>query len=347
MVSVAKRVKDKLIYSIYITALQQTDMDIVLEDSTPALVNTIRRIVFESIPHFGFPPEKIHIRRNTTCLHNDQVKERISNMPVMGLRNDKATYQRYWNECGILKVVQGLLSDDECIDADVSSEPTLGVDVLSFRVKVEHRDPQVQFVNVTTNDCDFSVNGLSVPNPYVEGSILLCRLRLGEDIDFSAESEMNIPSVHPRYNPVDNCYFVELGEGKHRLFLEPRPGITGKEIIERARDILLRKVDYLKAKVKQSGQESNEKKTKKGYTVSGTIDVKNDRFTIPEIVTHYLMKHESISYAGYKCDHLLNRASTISYSSNQDISKVLDDVSKNIEQDTKNSWLKPLSKMKV
>lgn len=323
-------------------------MEIVLEESTPALVNTIRRIVFESVPHFGFPPEKIQIRRNTTCLHNDQLKERISNMPVMGLRNDKDTYQRYWNECGLLKIVQGHLTD-ECDDGDAgdSSEPTLGVDVLSFRVKVEHRDPQIQFINVTTNDCDFSVNGLSIPNPYAETPILLCRLRLGEDVDFSAESEMNIPSVHPRYNSVDNCYFVEVGEGKHRLFLEPRPGITGKEIIERARYILLRKLDYLKAQVKQTGQDIVEKKTKKGYNVSGTIDVKNDRFTIPEVVTHYLMKHESISYAGYKCDHLLNRASTISYSSNQDICKVLDDVNKSIEEDTKTSWLKPLGKVKA
>lgn len=305
-------------------------MELLVKSKDPVLVNTVRRLVYESVPHFGFSPDAIIIKKNTTCLHNDQLRERISNMPVRGLRNDETTFRRFWDEQGELMVIRGGGSsletnpgyeEDEIQTAELKP---LTVDSLTLYVKTEHRDAQVQFVSVTTADCEFTINGRKVPNPYEKHDILLCKLRLGEEIELSAQTEMGFPMTHPRYNSVDNCYFREEQKG-YRLFLEPRPGIKGEEIIRRACFILQRKMDTIQmiARDQSTGKKS-----------SGEIKITNDRFTLPGIVTHYLMAHPAVSYAGFKCDHMLGRTSTISYCASADILKILENISKRVKEDT-------------
>lgn len=294
------------------------EMDIFIPESRSVVVNTFRRVIMQDVPHFAFNPDKISIKRNTTAWHNDYLRLRLSNIPVYGLENNRMAYTRFIHEHP--KVVLGGTLDE--------STDGIGDDILAMSVNIEHSDAQTQCRMVTTSDCNFTINGRPITNPYENREMLICVLRLGECIQLTAQSHMSVPREHPRYATVGNVWFKEESDG-HRLFFETRPGISGDEVLYRARDIILKKLNVIRLRTKEQG---HLKVTKKG--LAGEFQIEHDKFTIPELLSYFLQDHPSIVFSGYRCDHMLGNLATIYFKCTEDIHKILDDVYKEIDQAT-------------
>jgi DNA-directed RNA polymerase subunit L len=159
----------------------------------------------------------------------------------------------------------------------------------------------------------------------------LCKLRAGEEIEFSASTRLSIALESPVWNVVANCYFTEVEEGKYSFIIEPRSGLDEETIMKRAITIIETKLHNILS-VTQEIKKSN----------SGELRIENDKFTLPGLITFYLQDHEAIEYAGYRCEHLLNNRSVIFYRTKgkRDIMKILKQVCDKIMKDLKS--IKPV-----
>lgn len=278
----------------------------------PTLINTLRLTMFQLVPHYAFNRDKVLIRENSSTKHNDEITHEISTMIVMGLENTRMVYKRFLEEN------PWLIKGGEHDGASMS----IGGDILAFSLRVTHQEPSMQYRYVTTDDCHFTVNGKPVTNPYEGSPMLLCILRHGECIDLDARTDMNIPFYNPLYLPIGNAWFRKE-KGGHRLFIEPRPGISGKEILFRARDLIIQRLHVTLQRFLTGGDA-------KAY---GEIRIQGDRNIIANILAYYLAHHPSVTFAGPRCSHLLGNDSSVYYRATDDIARVLDEVTRSIEKD--------------
>lgn len=295
----------------------------------PTLVNSIRLTIFQLVPHYAFNREKILIRENTSTRHNDEITQDISTMVVMGLDNSRAVYNRFLIENPSIirgeseSIVTDEDSDEEGQDKNLS---ILGGDVLTMSLRVTSTGPSVQYRYITTKDCTFHVNGKTIPDPYKDCPILLATLKEGEILDLEAKTDMNSPIHNPLYAAVGNAWFRQEKEG-YRFFMDLRPGITGKEVLYRARDILLKRV-------RNVIQQNEIKEGKK--TTSGELTIRGDRFIVPNLLAYYMAIHPNVSFAGPRCHHLLGDSSSVYYRASGDVTKILEEVYNQIESDSAN-----------
>ena len=54
----------------------------------PTFLNSLRRILLEYVPTYGFDRELIKISKNTGYQNNDQLSLRLSQIPVIGVNTD-------------------------------------------------------------------------------------------------------------------------------------------------------------------------------------------------------------------------------------------------------------------
>lgn len=257
------------------------------------------------IPHFAFSPENIDIRENTSAWHNDYMRLRISQLPVAGLKMGRDVF---------INLV------------DTGSEE--GIDVMVLSVRVEHGDKSLLLRRVTTDDCSFSINGKALKSPY-PSPILLCNLRYGEVFEMVARTDVGVPSTNPRYGSA-SVWFAEKEKGDYHLFIEPRPGVTGREIMWRAREVIVRRLRRLV----QQTKDQQIVVPKSGKVTSGEIRIEEDKFTLPELLCALLKDLPAVLYVGYKCEHMLSNTSVVYYQVNGSIVRLLEEVQKKFETKT-------------
>ena len=291
-------------------------------DTNHVIVNALRRIIFQNIPVYAWDPSLITFEYNTTVYNNDYLRKRISNLPVYGLPlHDEVFHQfvvqhRKWviNNEKITEDDTDVTNGDESQDDERIYQNTeistkvmeSSSSTLNMSCKVTHNAMTTRqpIRNVTTDDCQYIIDGKEISSPY-KTPLLICKLRDGESLSFSASSRMNIPLESPIWNCVANCYFIEDEEDKkYRFIIEPRVGLSETEIMKRAAFILTEKLKWIMETIKDVNAEDK---------TSGELKMYHDKFTLPNLLTFYLQDHEGIEYAGYKCEHLLNDVSIIYY----------------------------------
>lgn len=302
-----------------------TRVEFLVPGDDPVLVNSVRLAIFQWIPHYAFPREKVVIKENTSCRHNDELTHEISTMVVMGLENNRGAYNRFITENP--SFLHGNYQAEDGQEDDVQQR--VGNDVLSVKLRVMHSDSQTQYKYVTTDDCVFFLNGKTISNPYSKTPMLLLTLREGELIDLEARTEMGVPLRNPLYMCVGNAWFKKEKSG-YRFFMDLRPGITGKEVIFRATDLILKRV---KTAIVLFHNKRNEEEDRMNKGASNEIFVKGDRLVVPSILTYYLSNHPSVQFSGSKCHHLLGDSSSVYFRASGDVDKLLDDVYKVLEKD--------------
>ena len=296
------------------------------------IVNTLRRVIYRQVPNYAFDSKNIKFSKNTSIYNNDILKVRISNMPVLGVVNDNKTFNEYiennynWvvnTERPIDTLKESSKKDiDSIYENDTSIELLQDSNVLTMYCKVKNDDKKVELINITTDSCEFFLNEKKIPSPY-KSPLLLLKLRYNEEIEFSASTKMSIPFESPIYLSVENVFFVENGD-KYTFKIIPR-NITLKasDIIKRAIIIIKEMLSVVLELIETSTDNT------------GILEINNDKFTLATLLTYYLQEHKSISYAGYKCEHLLGNKSIIYYvlKDNVDIKSVLKDTCKVISKE--------------
>ena len=311
------------------------------------LLNTLRQTIYKYIPTYAFHPNNIDITTNTSVHNNDYLRLRISNFACEGIENSRALFDEVINarykeiivgesrkvaiseyedfDFGELmeRETNGNYDDKDGQDDDIVA-PTLTM----FCDVEASGDDIVKFV--TTDDCRFVLNGETIDSPF-KNPLLICKLRTGQKLVFSADSSYDIGMANIIYTPVSICYFKQLSD-KWNLCLETNQNqLEPDEIVLRAMRIICLKTLEFRELVERIVRKHRNVKL---IESEGSFTLPNDQFCMTNILIDTLQSHPDVEYAGYKIPHLLKNEAQINYrmvDKNKSIAGVMNNVIRDIE----------------
>jgi len=270
-------------------------------DINHVIINTLRRTILEEIPSYGFDLDKINIKSNNSVYNNDYIRNRIENFPIHNLENDFNLEEYDQLRSSYLN---NIYDDENNIN---------NYDLLNLHLKKENLTDDI--LNITTDDCDFYLKGKKVNSIY-NNPLLVCKLKKNEKLELSAVAKKDIPLKHAKYSPVSICCYKMNNENEFVLKFENRDQIKNKDILNRACQIIIFRLEQLKKKLLSNKFSSD------SY---GNIILENETHTLGNLISRFLQDNKDIEYAAYKMDHLLIKELTIEYkiANNKNINSIL------------------------
>lgn len=235
-------------------------------------VNTLRRIILSEIPSYAMPAENIHIEKNTSIFDNDQMRTRIGLLPIPKMSNNI----EYFYENGEY--------DQDKID---------------IYLNTINNTPDI--MNVTTNEYVVFVNGEEIDNPYdKDRPSLVIKLRPKEEIKFMATAVLGKAKINDIWAVASPCYYKELKEDEYEFIFETLGQLTHKDILLKACTVIIKKLEEIEIMIGDNYNDSSLDKVKKVH-----LTLENEGHTMGNLITTALQDNSSVSYAGFKKDHLL------------------------------------------
>jgi len=328
-------------------------------DINYVVINTLRRVIMELVPTYAFDKTDIEITKNTSIFNNDYMRLRLSQFPIFGIDNQIETVKQSLN----LEYDSNISTFDQKIeDINIIAEKEQA-DKLekaqNFIMNISVKNTTPLILNVTTAhpDIKFYYKTIPILSPY-KRPLLIIKLKPGEEFNSTLMSTLNIGLKNVIYMPVAACSFSEVSENNFKFNLESLKQLTEKEIIIRACEIIIIKLNnFLNIFIKKIQEYSNniqkddynlenkiiDKSSSETITesairntsenvleqhrIEGLITVENESHTFGNLIAKLLQDHKSILFAGYKIDHLLVKELTIGYKTDgTDIIVIFDDI---------------------
>jgi len=293
-----------------------TDVDL-------AIANALRRVMLTDITNMGFRGEEatgvpsVDIQHNTGPLHNEIISHRVGMLPVHFTAAEIAEGPDAWR-----------------FDLDVSA-------------------PHGQKVNVTTHDFKIFKNDEPLPHSEttrlfpadkITGSpVLITRLRENERLAFTALPVLSTAREHAGFSPVSLCTYQFVVDpevaataanvlDKERSYFKNRRGdptriqfslesevaLTPKQIMEKAFDVLLGKIERVRAAINNEEIDVGFLTTRQPQNgMTGFEFVfKNEDDTLGNLLQSLIYNETirkggkqpipALSYVGYCCPHPLD-----------------------------------------
>ena len=269
------------------------------------IMNSIRRAILDEVPSNAFNPEKMVISENSSVYNNDYLRNRFEQFPLIGIDKnlDLDEYE---------KIRKGKIEfRDESEEEENIEEESL------ITLYCDKENKTDDYMSITSDDVEFYMKDKLIESIY-KNPILICKLKPGEKLKFSAKSDLGIALKHARY-AVAACYFEYEDESKYKFILEPRGQLSSSEVIKRALQILSHRMEEFKKKIN---------KIKFTNENQGKITLQNEDHTLGNLIGRGLQDHKNIEFAGYKLEHLLIRDLIIEYVTDggKGINEILNDV---------------------
>jgi DNA-directed RNA polymerase subunit L len=212
------------------------------------LINSIRKVCINQIPIYAFHHDKIKITHNSSVFDNSFMTCHLSQLPITKFNhNIKFLPAKYYEGVNFLEQkIERYIED---------------VYEINYSLKKKNNGPE-NLLNVTTNDLNISItntnheedklvsnNIIPAKEKYSEKNpILLCQLRMGEEIEFSMKGVIATGELNSIFN-ASNTYYKEIAPDKFLLSIESSGQLNEYEIIIRACEILIEKFKLIKEKL--------------------------------------------------------------------------------------------------
>ena len=310
-------------------------------DINYTIMNTLRRSIEEYIPSFAYEPENIDIDKNTSIYSNDEIRERISLTPVLGINNDINNI----NELLRLETDTNRTKFDN--NDNINLQEIRSKELSERAVNLSMRIPKIKnntnsILSITTDKAIFRYNSKVIESPY-KPPLLLIKLNPDQEISCTCYSTLNIPLKHARYLSVAACFYEELEENKFKFYIESIGQIKEKDILIRAILLIIIKLNKLKEiiiyKIKNYTYENNKDIYNLDNKIEdidedidkhlkiGTLKIEHESHTMGPLITRYLQEHKNIKFSGYKIEQLLIKEVKINYKTDgENIIKIFNDV---------------------
>jgi DNA-directed RNA polymerase subunit L len=272
------------------------------------ILNTLRRIILEDIPSNAFNINNINISKNSSIYNNNYMCNRIENLPLIGI-NYPLDLNEYNKLRNYTRGRDQLLDENEVVN---ESEVTIYCNIKNNKDNI---------LNVTSDDIEFYRKEKKVKSFY-EKPILLIKLKMNEEFEFSAKSDKGVAMNHSRYSTVGVCCYEMINDKKFLFKIEPRGQLSIYDILDRCCEIIKFRLKLILEKVS---------KTKFTSDNHGKILLGNEDHTFGSILARGLQDHKNIEFAGYRMDHLLIRDVTIEYITNG--GKLINEIIKDVIDD--------------
>ena len=180
--------------------------------TTPTLVNAIRRVILDEVPTFAI--EEVEIVANRSSLYDETIAHRLGLIPLV---TDLKSYNfRDACNCG-------------------------GIGCALCEVKMSLKAEEEGYVYANT---------LSSNDPNIvpaDGKIPVTKLNTDQKLEVNTTAILGRGNEHAKWAPA-HAYLQETDDGI-KLFIEPFGQLSGKDVFNTALDELTKKCDALEAKL--------------------------------------------------------------------------------------------------
>lgn len=271
------------------------------------LMNTLRRISINNIPTYAFPSECILIEQNTSIFNNDQMRIRLTQLPIFKTKLDLSFLpEEYWLN----------------IDYNNSERPKHEKEQ-DIELYVSHVNNKEQIENVTTNDIQFYMNGELVTNPYNQKyPIVLIKLRPLEVFRCRMKATLGIGERNVIWAAAGNAYY-NMTEKDATFYIESHGNFDEYEILWKACKFMKLKLDEVKKKLYDK-YIVNKFKDESLKNIEIILD--NETYTITSIITSVLQERDDIEFAGTSKYNELVKQITLIVTYKKETKKPLDPI---------------------
>ena len=330
------------------------DQTSVYQSKDSIMLNTIRQIAYKYLPCHGFTPKNINISENTTIHNNDYLRLRISNLPCAGMDNSREMFESVLMD----KYRQVIVGEKESLletedfdfghiaerearsehfddtGNDSQDRGTMSNVTMFCDVKFEESDVVSEaYKSITTDDCTYVVDGEPTPSPYTT-PFLICKIRKGHSLRFSADSTYGVGNTDPIFVPFSCCWFrtkPDSDDDVWELFIENKSMEDNDEQLIRILRIMCLKTQAFRDLVERIVRNNNHLEN---IDTEGSFILPNDQFCMTNILIDCLQEHPDVEFAGYRIPHMLTTEAQVNYrlsNKKKSIVTVMPDVIKKVE----------------
>jgi DNA-directed RNA polymerase subunit L len=274
-----------------------SSIKIKLENITFHYANMLRRILKTYVPTYAFSAENITIKKNSSIINNDQIRERFSNLPIMYVKNEEETVKKF------LQLYDGEKIEDE---------------FLTMYISYKNKSGKMEAVTTDTSTVKFYYQGKEIKSPYPK-PLLLVKLHNGEEFEctckavlgLNLEEKFESPAI---YEPVAACAYEQVEENLFILGYESKQQMSEKEAMRRALSCLIMRLEYLDNLVSEKVSEDSLKE--------GILLLPNEDMTLGGILGYILQVHPEMEFAGDYQPIISSRNMQIRYKCKENIKEI-------------------------
>jgi len=309
-------------------------------DINHVIINTLRRVILTLIPIYGFDTDNINITTNTSIFNNDQLRLRLSSLPIFFNKELNKNYKE-------LKKLNydNVLNPENTINEFSDLEYCANVGTAEIEKVIYEKEKHINIVNnltitinlkntSTTNIMNVMSNTPGVKYYFAKEQIshiytnplLLLQLQPLQEISLTMISNLNNALFNALYRCCTHCHYEEIDNNTYNFEVYSRRQITEKDIIIRACKILIIKINNSKNIIINNFNNYIKKNDEDNYLQKGIITIEGEQYTLGNLFSRYMQDHDEINFAGYKVGHPNVSQVIIKYDCKSNIIKVIDDV---------------------
>jgi DNA-directed RNA polymerase subunit L len=258
------------------------------------VVNTIRRIILSLVPSYAFYDKDILIDKNTSIFNNDEMRLRLANTPIV---------HNFDIPLGnILELEKEAITADnekkmDLLQLELDNEKhrlELSENIQMYINAVNTTD---DILNVTTDNSfvEFKLGDKKIDNIYPR-PLLLIKLKPKEEFKALCVASLNIPQKNIIFQACSLAAYEQVDDHEFEFYLESKRQMSEKQILVKACEIFLIKLDNIKSKLMKALKSVNDSEAK--------IIIENENHTMGNILSHVCRKHQNVLFCGYIIDHL-------------------------------------------
>lgn len=201
----------------------------------PTFLNSLRRILLEYVPTYGFDRELIKISKNTGYQNNDQLSLRLSQIPVIGVNTDLL-----------------YIDDIRWNNIDYTHNEKEFPEEQLYEVVINVKNNNTEYKYITTNDFKIFINGTQIKNPYdQENPLLITILRQNEELICFMKAKIRLGILNTCWSPVYNTYYLNISGNNYKFIIHSYGQHTEDKLFILSINILLDKLqkfnEYIKS----------------------------------------------------------------------------------------------------
>jgi DNA-directed RNA polymerase subunit L len=257
--------------------LEMTDINMIT-------ANTLRRIIQDDLPIYAFPIELIKIEQNTSIFNNDQMKDHLSQLPILN-QDSEISYLDpiYWKDIDYKNPEREKNEKERTID-----------------LYINVHNVSSEIMDVTTDNAKIFIDGdqIDMWENYKEKPLLI---QLKPDSTFQCHMRSALGTAEQNAIWSAGLAFPYEENEKIIFILESFGQMDEYTLLIKACDHINYKLNEFKKHLEKNVTEGKILNKKIIF-----IELENEDFTLGNIVNDLLQEHENIIFSGVsKPDHLI------------------------------------------
>jgi DNA-directed RNA polymerase subunit L len=281
------------------------------------IVNALRKVCINQIPIYAFHPSKINITRNNSVFDNSYMRDRLSQIPINKFNHKiKFLALKYYKDVNF--------SDNKRIRHEDDDNE------IEIFVKAKNVGP-AKVLDISTNDIKLTINDEIIPTDRLYSKdypILLIQLRQDEEFECSMKGVVAIGEYDAIFN-ASNTYYEEITENKYYLMVESFGQFSEYEILIRACDIILEKLDVIKENVVQ-----NQYQIIITENNAMVLEILNEDYTCGGPINYFLQNMNEVIFSGINNPDYMQKNIVIKFKVNES-NKPIDVFNKAVDESVK------------